>query len=114
VQVIEELGRRAFRHQTFARFRGIIAHLTKLGGGNAHGRGLVNLTSSSVLSGEPRVPNSSTDTSNSDSFASDHLPDQWICFDFKICRVLLITRFGVSMLMLVTGVNLFEDHAMIS
>jgi hypothetical protein len=88
--IVEDLDGRVFRYASSAPFDGIIAHLTSLCGGNIHDKGLVNLTSSSVWPREPdRLPKSIVDESSKTSFASNNLPDQWICFDFQSYRVKL-------------------------
>ena len=65
-------------------FDGIISHLANECGGNAHENGVVNITSSSNFRNMAyRV----TDYGWDDYWASQDVPDSWICFDFKEKRV---------------------------
>jgi hypothetical protein len=63
---------------------GIISHLTRKHGENVHDKGILTITSKSVVSGVLR--NIAELTSDS-SFISKNDPGQWICWDFHKLRV---------------------------
>jgi hypothetical protein len=67
---------------------GIISYLTKKHGGNVHDKGIVIITSKSVVMDHPdcAVRNIADLTSNS-HFQSKDEPGQWICWDFNEMRV---------------------------
>lgn len=64
---------------------GIVAHLTREGGGNVHDKGMVNVTASSV-SGFP--PKNAADLGTSSEYQSGEQKGTWLCYDFKDRRVI--------------------------
>jgi hypothetical protein len=69
-------------------WEGIIAHLTKRSIGNVHTFGLVTVTSSSVLDGNPLyAPEHVTELRSKSVFRSNLKPREWICWDFLHVRV---------------------------
>jgi hypothetical protein len=69
-------------------YNGIIASLTRCGGGNVHDRGLVNITTWRDNSSHP-VKNVANLDDNSiyDAPGAWSTPNHWICFDFKSMEV---------------------------
>ena len=65
---------------------GIISHLRRECGGNVHMEGVVNVTASSCY-GEGCKPENAVDFNPNRPFASQDLPNSWICYDFKGRRV---------------------------
>jgi hypothetical protein len=66
---------------------GIISYLTKEHGGNVHEKGIVNLTSKSVLNQSGNRLRNVADRANNYGFSSEDEPGQWICWDFGGMRV---------------------------
>jgi hypothetical protein len=75
---------------------GIISYLTKKHGGNVHEKGIVTITSKSVVNDNGRYPLKNVADLTSDSgfnsvsdscFISKNEPGQWICWDFREMRV---------------------------
>jgi hypothetical protein len=64
---------------------GIIFDLTRRNGGNVHTRGIVSITSSSVIG--PYVPQNAADLESNSPFYSENVPNSWICYDFKNMRI---------------------------
>jgi hypothetical protein len=67
---------------------GIIAHLTRVHGGNVHDRGIVSVSASSVYYSTVSARNVA-ELGQKNFFHSVHAPDQWVCYDFKDRRVQL-------------------------
>ena len=67
-------------------FDGIIAHLTRKCDDNVHDKGIVNVTASSAIGGNP--PKNAVDPDQSRKFWSENEPNSWICYDFKERRVI--------------------------
>jgi hypothetical protein len=65
---------------------GIIAHLSSECGGNVHDRGIVHITSKSVLN-DSYPPKLAADLQSTTYFHSIGEPGQWLCYDFKDRRV---------------------------
>ena len=61
---------------------GIIAHLTRMCGGNVHLKGVVEITTSST-DGAEYHPWSIADLGTNSRSRSRDAPDQWLCYDFK-------------------------------
>jgi hypothetical protein len=67
---------------------GIILHLTKKHGGNVHDKGIVTITSKSVLHDHPDfAPKYAADLNDDEYFSAKREPGQWICWDFREMRV---------------------------
>jgi hypothetical protein len=67
---------------------GIIFYLTRKHGGNVHDKGIVTITSKSVLSDDPRCAlRNVVDLTSRLYFLSNNAPGQWICWDFHERRV---------------------------
>jgi hypothetical protein len=67
---------------------GIIAYLTHKHGGNVHDKGIVTLTSKSVLNNDSDVALRNAADLTSDSYFNSGIePGQWICWDFHEMRV---------------------------
>jgi hypothetical protein len=65
--------------------RGVIAYLTERFGGHVDTCGLVAVSASSVQA--PHAPANAADFLTDKLFASENLPEQWLCYDFKDRRV---------------------------
>jgi hypothetical protein len=94
VQSQHEIRNLLFAHKNIfsfnsgARPKGIINYLKTSDTGDVRDEGLFDLTSSSVSSAYTgRDPKHVTDFETNDSFCSERLPGQWICYDFKRFRV---------------------------
>ena len=70
---------------------GIIAHLTRMCGGNVHDKGIVKVTVSSNCTHADSKPGNLVDFGTNFWFASDNKKDSWICYDFKKRRVAPMT-----------------------
>jgi hypothetical protein len=67
---------------------GIISYLTQKHGGNVHEKGIVTITSKSVLRDDPDCALKNVADLTSDShFDSKNEPGQWVCWDFGEMRV---------------------------
>jgi hypothetical protein len=67
---------------------GIISYLTGKHEGNVHDKGIVTITSKSVLSDNPKwAARNVTDLTSETWFWSKNEPDQWVCWDFHEMRV---------------------------
>jgi hypothetical protein len=67
---------------------GIISHLTQKHGGNVQEKGIVTITSKSVINDDPKYALKKVADLTSDSdFWSNSEPGQWICWDFGEMRV---------------------------
>jgi hypothetical protein len=63
---------------------GIISYLTKKHGGNVQEKGIVTITSKSVLNDDPNYALKNVADLTSDAlFWSNGEPDQWVCWDFR-------------------------------
>jgi hypothetical protein len=65
---------------------GIIAHLTRVHGGNVHDRGVVIVSASSVWNSSTPVRNA-VELGERRTFESEMAPNEWVCYDFKDRRV---------------------------
>jgi hypothetical protein len=65
---------------------GIISYLTKKHGGNVHAKGIVTITSSSVVRLHC-APQNAADLTSDSAFVSKNEPGSWICWDFGETRV---------------------------
>jgi hypothetical protein len=66
---------------------GIISHLTQKHGGNVHDKGIVTVTSKSVVSGDAwNAQRNVVDLASRSYFWSADGPGQWICWDFHEMR----------------------------
>lgn len=73
-----------FVHQKGHEFSGIIASLTKIGGGNPHDKGLIEVTTNYYNSNSSYHPKNLLDFNNDNEFITyDSNRDAWVCFDFK-------------------------------
>jgi hypothetical protein len=74
-----------------APFEGIIAHLTRLCGGNVHDQGVVEVTATAVASGYSvgslMAKNVADLESNTFFHSPNHGRDSWLCYNFKNRRV---------------------------
>jgi hypothetical protein len=67
---------------------GIISRLTKTCGGNVHEKGLVTITSKSVVDNDPDyAPRAVADFTEEACFQSEKEPGEWLCWDFGEMRV---------------------------
>jgi hypothetical protein len=67
---------------------GIISYLTQKHGGNVHDKGIITLTSKSVLSHNPKCAlRNVADLTSGSWFWSKDEPGQWVCWDFHEMRV---------------------------
>jgi uncharacterized coiled-coil protein SlyX len=64
---------------------GIISYLTRKHAGNVHDKGIVTITSKSVV--HDHDPRNVADLTSGNSSISKNEPDQWICWDFHEMRV---------------------------
>ena len=71
---------------------GIIAHLTRVCGGNVHEEDVITVTASSVRDGEPEYV---VDLTASNWFSTDDLRDSWICYDFGRRRRVALTSYSI-------------------
>jgi hypothetical protein len=68
---------------------GIISYLTKKHGGNVHEKGIVTITSKSVLNDAAQYAlKNVADLASGSWFQSRDEPGQWVCWDFGGMRVL--------------------------
>lgn len=69
---------------------GIIAHLTRICGGNVHDEGIVHVTASSFLTRGSQVfdPKNAAELEGSGIFASNNEEGAWICYDFQKWQVI--------------------------
>jgi hypothetical protein len=65
---------------------GVILYLTKRHGGNVHAKGIVTITSNSVLAADCG-PANVADLNPSSYFCSKDAPGEWICWDFHEMRL---------------------------
>ena len=70
---------------------GIIAHLTRMYGGNVHDKGIVKVTVSSNCRHHDSKLENLVDLEADTWFASDNIAESWICYDFKTRRVAPMT-----------------------
>jgi hypothetical protein len=85
----KSLSKAEFPMQVAKSLQGIISYLTKKHGGNIHEKGIVTITSKSVLNDDPKYALKSVADFASDSyFHSKNEPGQWICWDFREMRVI--------------------------
>jgi hypothetical protein len=69
-------------------YDGIISFLTRKHSGNVHDKGIVTITSKSVLDDKPsNAPRNVADLTSQSGFQSQDSPDQWVCWDFHGLRV---------------------------
>jgi hypothetical protein len=69
-------------------FERILSHLSQMHGGNIHEKGIVTITSSSVIDNAPcHSPNNLIDLNIQRVFTSKNEPNQWVQFDFHIIPV---------------------------
>jgi hypothetical protein len=67
---------------------GIISYLTRKHRGNVHDKGIVTITSKSVLNDDPKLAlRNLADLTHDSCFQSKNEPDQWVCWDFHEMRV---------------------------
>jgi hypothetical protein len=67
---------------------GIISYLTNKYGGNVHEKGIVTMTSKSVLNDDLKnALKNSADLTSGSAFMSKGEPGQWVCWDFLEGRV---------------------------
>jgi predicted nucleic acid-binding Zn-ribbon protein len=67
---------------------GIISYLTKKYGGNVQKKGIVIITSKSIVQDDPRrAPENVADLTSISTFWSKDEPRQWVCWDFRDMRV---------------------------
>jgi hypothetical protein len=66
---------------------GVVAYLSRECGGNVHERDVVGISASSGRSGRDAARNTADLTADS-VFVSANMPHQWLCYDFKMRRVL--------------------------
>ena len=81
---------REFVYDDSRKLDGIIAYLTREFGGNVHDKGIVNVTGSSVEGNiHECLPSNVVDLETESYYLSSlHLPNAWICYDFKDLRVI--------------------------
>jgi hypothetical protein len=83
---------------------GIISHLTREHGGNVHEQGIVTITSKSVADGHPApTPQRVADLASGESFRSDNVKGQWICWDFRDSRV-RVTHYTIGAIALLSWI----------
>jgi hypothetical protein len=67
---------------------GIVAYLTRIGGGNVHDLNVVHVTASSTYAHTAVcAPKNIADLQTDSNFGSSNLPNQWICYDFRDMRI---------------------------
>jgi hypothetical protein len=67
---------------------GIISYLTRKHGGNVHDKGIVTLTSKSVIDDDPTwALGNAADLASFPNFCSKNVPGQWVCWDFRETRI---------------------------
>jgi hypothetical protein len=76
-----------FRAREGSQLDGIIAALTRSGGGNVHDQGIVDVSASSVYL--KFVARNAVDLDQKNYFQSENHPNQWLCYDFKDRRIRL-------------------------
>jgi hypothetical protein len=76
----------------------IIAHLTSKFGGNVRDRNIVNVTANRVYNDSPSyAPKNVADLGSNSIFHSVNEPNQSICFDFKMMKV-IPSHYSIRML----------------
>jgi hypothetical protein len=65
-----------------APMEGIISHLTKKHGGNVHEKGIVTITSKSMVNDSDNGLKNLAELTDYSAFASEDGPGQWLCWDF--------------------------------
>jgi hypothetical protein len=67
----------------------ILGYLTKKHSGNVHEKGIITITSKSILNDDPRFALKNVADLGSGDFRSKNDPWQWVCWDFREMRVRL-------------------------
>jgi hypothetical protein len=80
-------------HTPDSPLNGIIAHLTRIHGGNVHAKGIVNVSASATHS--RYAAQNAVDLDQQNYFHSVIEPHQWLCYDFKDLRV-QITHYSIA------------------
>jgi hypothetical protein len=65
---------------------GVISYLTRKLGGNVHDKGIVTITSKSVLDDPKYAARNVVDLTSDSAFCSQSEPGQWVCWDFRKMR----------------------------
>jgi hypothetical protein len=102
----------SIKYQPSSPLSGIISHLTTECCGNVHDRDVVHVTASSIYQSSSCLHcllKGTIEMTDSNYFASNHEPNSWLCYDFKIrWFVPIITQFDPAHIHVGLDINWFH------